>query len=787
MHDLALPGRDDVALVRDSAVTFANRHRDHAALRAGREHLPWHDERRLAEMASLGWFAALLPEDHGGLGLGLDAMAAIVEELGVALLAEPLVPLAVLAPRLILRSDKGDLRDQLLAGIADGSSLIAVAWQEGREDARDPLRVATTARRDGKGWRLDGRKRFVAGAWAADGFVVTARSDDGLLLLHLPADAAGLAVTPEWRADGSPAGVLALDGLSLSDAAVLARGPQAEAALQTALDEAAIIAAAELVGVMRAALAMTTAYMRTRTAFGRPIAGFQALQHRVADLYVQQEIAVATLHGVLAQADAAPAPAALRLAASRAKARCSEAALRVTREAIQLHGGIGFTDACDIGLYLKRALVLSAWLGTAAAHHARIVPTLASLPSLRDESPDAADAAAAPRLAAMQARPLIERDWNALGDDAFRACARQFFETKLPQPLRFLPRRLGWDEIRDWYLLLSREGWLAATWPAAHGGMGLNAAKLMIYHEEMQRVGAPRLLDHGINNVGSILLAAGTEDQRQTYLPKILTGEHIWCQGYSEPNAGSDLASLRTEAQLQGEEFVVTGQKIWTTLAHQATHIYALVRTDKAKPGRDGISFLLIDLRQPGVTIRPIRNIAGHDEFCEVFLDGVRTHRRNLVGELNGGWAVSRAVLGFERLRVGAPRNAVLALQRLWRVGQRVGLDADPLFLARVTQSACDVLDLAALYERAAEALKAGAAPGMEASVLKIWATETEQRLTQALVELLGDAGTIAGRQAVDGLEIDVLTPFLATRATSIYGGTNEIQRNIIARRLLGA
>jgi alkylation response protein AidB-like acyl-CoA dehydrogenase len=346
---------------------------------------------------------------------------------------------------------------------------------------------------------------------------------------------------------------------------------------------------------------------------------------------------------------------------------------------------------------------------------------------------------------------------------------------------------MGWKEIGDWYLLLSRAGWLAATWPPAHGGMGLNAAKQMIYAEEMQRVGAPRLLDHGINNVGSILLACGTEEQRRTYLPRILTGEHIWCQGYSEPDAGSDLASLRTEARLEGEEFVISGQKIWTTLAHEATHIYALVRTDRSKPGRDGISFLLIDLRQPGVTIRPIRNIAGHEEFCEVFLDGVRTHRGNMVGALNEGWAVSRAVLGFERLRVGAPRNSVLALQRLGRVARQTGLEDDPLFRARFTRLACDVLDLAALYGRAADTLKAGSAPGMEeASVLKIVATRTEQRLTEALVEALGDAGTIAGPQDVAGMTMDVLTPFLSARAVTIYGGTNEIQRNIIARGILG-
>jgi alkylation response protein AidB-like acyl-CoA dehydrogenase len=788
MDDLAMRDGEEEGLVRESARGFATRFRDHAALRAGRDRMPWHEAARLPEMAALGWFGALLPPALGGLGTSIGSMAAIAEELGAALLAEPVVPLAVLGPRAVFHGDNPALQAELLPAVAEGRRFVALAWQEGFDDARDPTQVATTALTDGAGWRLYGRKRFVAGAWAADSFVVSARAQDGLRLFRLDTRAPGLDVAQEWRADGSPTALLTLDGVRLSDSDVVAGPGCAVAALQAALDEAAIVASAELMGVARAALEMTIAYMRTRVAFGRPIANFQALQHRVADLHVHQEVAGAVLEAAIRMADGEPDARELRVAAGRAKARCSEAAVEIARQSIQLHGGIGITDACDIGLCLKRATVLSAWLGNSAAHHARIAGDIREEPVVKDAAVSVDEADAPRRLAAMQAVPVAQRNWNALTDAAFRGCARQFFETNLPTHLRFKPRRLGWQQIREWYLLLSREGWLAATWPVEHGGMGLNAAKLMIYHEEMQRVGAPRLLDHGINNVGSILLACGTEEQRRTYLPRVLSGEHIWCQGYSEPNAGSDLASLRTEAQLEGDEFVVTGQKIWTTLAHEATHIYALVRTDRTRPGRDGISFLLIDLRQPGVTIRPIRNIAGHEEFCEVFLDGVRTHRSNLVGALNDGWSVSRAVLGFERLRIGAPRNAVLALQRLDRVARRVGLEADPLFHARFTLLACDVLDLAALYARSADALKAGGAPGLlETAVLKIVATHTEQRLAEALVEVLGDAGAIAGPQDLGGEEVDVLTPFLSARAVSIYGGTNEIQRNIIARRLLGA
>jgi alkylation response protein AidB-like acyl-CoA dehydrogenase len=172
-------------------------------------------------------------------------------------------------------------------------------------------------------------------------------------------------------------------------------------------------------------------------------------------------------------------------------------------------------------------------------------------------------------------------------------------------------------------------------------------------------------MDQGLMNLGPVLIARGTDEQRQRFLPKILSGEHLWCQGYSEPNAGSDLASLRTEARIDGDEFVINGQKIWTSVAFDATHMFALVRTDKTVKKQAGISFVMIDMRQSGVTVRPIRNIAGHEELCEVFIDDVRTPRANLVGELNGGWNVAKALLGFERVWSGSPRQSTMALLRL--------------------------------------------------------------------------------------------------------------------------
>jgi 3-oxochol-4-en-24-oyl-CoA dehydrogenase len=381
--------------------------------------------------------------------------------------------------------------------------------------------------------------------------------------------------------------------------------------------------------------------------------------------------------------------------------------------------------------------------------------------------------------------PAPKQDWNALSDSAFRECAATFFEQNVPRHLRFLNRRPAWTEVKDWYKTLSTEGWLCPGWPVEYGGMGLSPSKYLIYVEELELCGTPRVMDQGIMNLGPVLIARGTQEQREKYLPKILSAEHLWCQGYSEPNAGSDLASLRTEARIEGSDFVVNGHKIWTSMAFEANHLFALVRTDKTVKKQAGISFLMIDMNQPGVTVRPIRNIAGHEELCEVFLDNVRTPVENLVGELNDGWQVAKALLGFERVWSGSPRQSLLALLRLEKVARSNGMIDDPAFRDRLTQITFDVLDGASAYERIAQIMRTGGSFGSEVSVLKIWATETCQRVTELLVEAAGDAGHTLGDVDFGSESINVLHPFLDCRAFTIYGGSNQIQRNILSKTVL--
>ncbi len=378
-----------------------------------------------------------------------------------------------------------------------------------------------------------------------------------------------------------------------------------------------------------------------------------------------------------------------------------------------------------------------------------------------------------------------EQDWNALSDEAFRAIVRAEVEAHHPAELRYPPRRLRWAENKSWYLRMAAKGWIAPGWPREYGGMGLAPAKLLIFLEEMERWGIARFQDHGILMVGPILLRFGTEAQRRRYLPPILACEEIWCQGYSEPNAGSDLANLRTEARLEGEEFVINGQKTWTTLAHDATHIFVLARTDKAAKKQAGISFLLLDLKTPGVTVRPIRDLAGHEEFCEVFFDNVRTPASNLVGELNQGWTVAKSLLGFERIHIGSPKLPEYGLQVLLSVARARGVERDPLFRERLAQLQLDVAHLGDIYGHFTAMVSRGEALGPEVSLLKIWATETFQRIADLIVETAGDCGGMAGKVPMADGRIEVLAPFYKARPTSIYGGSNEIQRNILARQVL--
>lgn len=759
----------------DSARDLLGRADQLRRIRALRGRAPAFERGAWEQMAAAGWFSILVPESLGGLGLGLREVTAIAEEVGAQLPPEPFIAAGVQAIAALCAAPPGALRDRLLLDAAEGRIIAGLAWQE-RAAQFDVDAAATLAVRDGDAWLLDGEKQFVAPGCGADGWIVAARADGELTLFWVDAAAQGLRCEDEARVDGGAMARLHLASVRVPATNELARADSARAALALANDTARIAQGAELLGVARRALALMLDYLKTREQFGRPIGSFQALQHRAVDAFIQTELAAACLAEVL---DLGERGAALAPLAARLKARCAHAAILVTRLAIQFHGAIGFTDECAVGFYLKRALQLAAWLGNAGASRGRYLALHAAAPAAVVQDEDAP--AEFPR----------DADWDAMPEAEFRKLVRGFFRKYYPENRRFWPRRLRLHEIEDWYRTLSRQGWLAPAWPKQYGGMGLTPDKLLAFIEEGERCGVCRVPDMGIIMTGPILIQYGTPEQKEKYLPKILSGEHIWCQGYSEPNAGSDLASLRTEAVLSrnadgSEEFIVTGQKIWTTWAHDATHMFMLVRTDKNAKKQQGISFLLVDLATPGVTVRPILDIGGNEEFCEVFFERVRVPRENLVGELNQGWTVAKSLLGFERIFVGSPKQSQHALQQLTELAQARGLFADPVFSARYAELQLDVADLGAAYTVYADMMKRGEELPPSVSLLKIWATETYARIAMFLVEAADEYGGARDAVVLGGHRINVLAPLVISTSATIYGGSSEVQRNIIAKNVLG-
>ena len=376
------------------------------------------------------------------------------------------------------------------------------------------------------------------------------------------------------------------------------------------------------------------------------------------------------------------------------------------------------------------------------------------------------------------------RDLNLLSDADFRSEIRAWIEANYPPELRNPPKRLHLRENWPWYQALSEKGWIAPGWPREYGGLGLSPTKQVIWTEELERHGCARLNDHGLTMLGPLLIRYGTEAQKERFLPRILSGADIWCQGYSEPGAGSDLAALRTRAERDGEEWVINGQKTWTTMANDANWIFLLVRTDTSGRKQEGISFLLVPMDAPGVTVRPILNLEMHDEFCEVFFDNVRVPLENLVGAVNKGWSMAKALLGFERLFLGSPRQAAFALARLTDLGRHLGLSDDPVFQDRLSRHHLDLEAHKALFADFLRKIERGEAVGAEISVLKIIQSELFARITE---DMLAFAGPDAGlTEALDGDALNPSALYLQARPAMIYGGSNEIQRNIIAKAVLG-
>jgi len=385
-------------------------------------------------------------------------------------------------------------------------------------------------------------------------------------------------------------------------------------------------------------------------------------------------------------------------------------------------------------------------------------------------------------------------------ESAFRDEVRSWLNANLPKTLRDKVanyEELGRDDLLGWHRILAKKGWVAPAWPKEWGGTGWNVVQRYIFEEELGYVGSPPLIPFGLAMCGPVLLRFGTEAQKKRFLPRIYNGDDFWCQGYSEPGSGSDLASLKTKAERKGDHYVVNGQKIWTTLGHFADWIFCLVRTDSnMSKKQEGISFLLIDMKTPGITVRPLILMDGGHEVNEVFFDDVKVPVENLVFEEGKGWTLAKYLLGHERMgtgRIGASKRELAKLKQF--AAQQTGDDGrplteDPRFRDKLTRVEVELMALEITNLRFLDQMRrTNQPPGADVSMLKIKGTEIQQALTELSMQAVGPMAQPF--KATNGGEFDEFTAGLAPRycnfrKTTIYAGSNEIQRNIISKMTLG-
>lgn len=387
--------------------------------------------------------------------------------------------------------------------------------------------------------------------------------------------------------------------------------------------------------------------------------------------------------------------------------------------------------------------------------------------------------------------------------EAFRLEVRAFVQQNLPADIRRkveLGLRLEHEDYVTWFRILESRGWLTPGWPVAHGGPGWDHVQRYIFDEETLLGGAPRIIASGIQMLGPVLIAFGTEEQKKKYLPDIRQSNTWWAQGFSEPGAGSDLAAVRTTAVLEpdGKHFMVNGHKIWTSYAQWCSMMFALVRTDPnaAKP-QEGISFLLIDMKSPGLTVRPIRMLEGGTDLNECYLDNVRVPVENLVGELHKGWSYGKYLLGHERTGIAGIGSCKQQLARARQIAQEQGLESDPILQAKLAQFEVELMALEYTALRLLSPNQQSRTPAVEASMLKVRGTELRQAIFETLVDIAGPNAVPFSQEAqflehldqaaVDESLVALAANCLDSRKLTIYGGTNEVQRNMIARAALDA
>jgi alkylation response protein AidB-like acyl-CoA dehydrogenase len=725
---------EDVSAIADGADRFAG-----AVFGAARvRNLVVRDSEALLAAGGEGWFSLLAPEHAGGAGQGFDVACAVAEAFSRHLAPMSYASMGAATPV---------LADMGFAGIDDvlaGRAVVACAL---RGASKSQVRIDAND-------LIAGRAIGVFWGDAADYFLVDASDEREAALALVARSAQGVSIDVKRTVDGLGVGDVSFD--AATPLCVL-RGEAAADALARLRSSLALLSAAELIGVSHTALQMTLEHLKTRQQFGRPLASFQALQFKAVDAYVGVALARALTEQAARLLDRGSPGAHAAAAAARAKA--GDAAMFLHRAAVQMHGAIGFSDEHAIGLCLKRALGLSVAWGNSSEWRAAIRQTGSGGVTFRSDSAT---------------------------DAAFRREVHEWLAAELPDRLRHLPTRPSVMDALWWHRKLHERGWIAPSWPKEHGGMGASVAEQIILYEEMGAAGAPEISGQAIYHFGPILQIFGTDAQKARFLPGMLTGDEMWGQGYSEPGAGSDLASLRTRAVRDGDVFIVNGSKIWTTWGQHADWMFALVRTNPDVKKQEGITFLMIDMKSPGVTRRPIRTIAGEEEFAEVFFDNVRVPVENVVGDIDGGWRVANAVLEKERLNGANPVKCAQILARVKSAAAQAGLIEDAGFMDRLARAEIDYVALCATFAQIVDIVETGSRSRGDFAFAKLVSGELQQTLCDLLIEACGPMAAVSEPLMFATDQVTPGVAYLQNRRVTIYGGSAEVQRLLIARRVLG-
>jgi 3-oxochol-4-en-24-oyl-CoA dehydrogenase len=718
---------------------------DRSAARRALEGGPKVDRELWGKLAELGLLGLALPEELGGTGLGLGEECVVLETLAAKVAPVPLIS-TYLAAR-ILGAGEGDAAAALAEQLVSGERIVGAALlAEGG---------------DGKAMMLsDGAA--LTGELAE---VVEGATPDVLLI---PAEGAW------WAVEANGPGVQrseinSFDPTRSMARVELARAPAKKVSaldLERVLDAARTLLAAEALGVAQAALDMARTHSLDRQQFGQPIGRFQAIKQKMADDLIATENARSAVWGAVRSApDSWPDAAAARLA----KAEATAAAVKVVADAVQTHGAMGVTWEHDLHLLMRRAKYGQHVLG-APDQHLRIL----------------GDALMADAVGGRKGgKP--QGDTQDLGfqpteeDLAFIQPFKDWLDEHLtPERLEEV-RRGGLSAKRAWQSFMAQAGWVGLHWPVAYGGKGASFTQQILYYAEIAKRQLGALPgNRGLMLVGPTLVAHGTEEQKKLLEPT-RRADILWSGGFSERGSGSDLASLRTKAELDGDHFVVNGHKIWTSNAEVADWLYTLVRTGPLHPKHDGISVLLIDMKTPGVEVRPIKRNSGDHAFNEVFFDEVKVPLANLVGPLNEGWRVNRTTMVGEHLTnfLGSQTAQANTIRRITRALQereaRLGPDADLRKRLAEAWARTQIVKLHGL--RNVARFTGGDNPGAEGSISKVVGQEHEQRLFELMLDVQGVKGLYEGTWT---------RAYMSTRASTIGGGTSEIHRNRLAERVLG-